>query len=98
MKKQENNQGKELVKQLKETTKNEQKRAILNSAPVLMIKGIWLFAEGVGLLICSLYAIYQGHYAALPNWGAIILTVAGALVLVPAAVLLSKFFRSVAKA
>ena len=80
-------------------TVKQQKRhdALASNSFVQALKGLWIFAEGVSLVITSLYAIYQGHYGALPTWGADVLTVAGVLVLVPAAILLSKFFRSVGK-
>jgi hypothetical protein len=91
----ESNEGKELVQALRDKKKQDFRTGVKNSTPVLVIKGIWMFAEGMALIVTSLYAIRQGHYAHLPSWGGYALTIAGVLVLVPAAVLLSKFFRRV---
>lgn len=82
---------------LKAARTQRRQDAIKNNSFIQALKGLWIFAEGVSLVITSLYAIYQGHYGNIPTWGADILTVAGVLVLVPAAILLSKFFRSVGK-
>lgn len=82
---------------LKAARAQRRQTAINNNSVIQALKGLWIFAEGVSLVVTSLYAIYQGHYGTLPTWGADILTVAGVLVLVPAAILLSKFFRSVGK-
>lgn len=67
------------------------------SAPVLVIKGAWTLAEGASLLICSAFAIYQGWYMNLPNWGSYVLIVAGVLVAVPAGILLGAFCRRAAR-
>jgi hypothetical protein len=93
-------EGVALVKELHAVKANRRKAAIDNfiDTPVLVVKGLWLFAEGVSLLITSLYAIYQGHYAELPVWGRDALTVAGVLVLIPGALLLARFFRNASKA
>lgn len=86
------NNGKELVKDIK---KLEKKRFWQPFTDV--VHGMWIFAEGVSLLVTSLFAIYQAHYSELPTWGAYGLYVAGAFVLVPAALVLAKFFRKVAQ-
>lgn len=90
--------GRKLVKELHQVKSDRRKEAFGNSAPVLIVKGLWLFAEGTALLVTSIYAIYQGHYGSLPVWGRTGLTIAGVLVLIPAAILLSKFFRKAAQA
>ena len=87
-----------LTQELHEAGNKRTKDALVNSTPILVVRGLWLFAEGAALLITSLYAIYQGHYGDMPNWGQYILTVAGVLVLIPAALLLAKFFRAASKA
>lgn len=91
------NEGKEVIKQIHVKQKSDFRESVKNSTPVLILKGIWLFAEGSALLITSLFAIYQAHYGVYPAWGKYALTIAGVLVLVPAALLLAKFFRSAAK-
>lgn len=98
VKRQDPNTGKNLVKELHQVKSDRRKAAFGNSAPVLIVKGVWIFAEGTALLVTSLYAIYQGHYGDLPTWGRTGLTIAGVLVLIPAAILLSKFFRKAAQA
>jgi hypothetical protein len=87
-----------VVKQLHKISADKRKAAFKTFPVVEAVRGFWLFAEGTALLVTSLYAIYQGHYGDLPVWGKDILTVAGVLVLVPAALLLAKFFRAAAKA
>lgn len=94
---QEQDEAKDLNKQLHKMNKNDFWSGVRNSAPVLIVKGIWMFAEGTALVAVSSYAIYQGHYAHLPKWGSYALTIAGVLVLVPAGMLLGRFFRNVAK-
>jgi hypothetical protein len=96
MKKQ--NKETETIKELHKITAARDKATFRNFPIVEIIRGFWLFAEGTALLVTSLYAIYQGHYGDLPVWGKYLLTVAGVLVLVPAALLLAKFFRAAAKA
>ena len=89
------NEGKVLVEDIHKLQAKRSKQVIMISAPVQVVKGIWVFAEGIALLITSLYAIDQAHYGHAPLWGKYILTVAGVLVLLPAAHLLGKFFRNV---
>lgn len=86
------------IQDIKDMQKNKRKEAFQNSTPVLVAKGLWLFAEGTAQLTMALFAIYQAHYGHYPLWGKYGLTVAGVLVLVPAALLLAKFFRQAAKA
>lgn len=74
------------------------KERVSNSAPVQIVKGLWTFAEGSALLITSTFAIYQAYTQSYAKVWQVALIVAGALVLVPAAILLSKFFRAVGKA
>lgn len=92
------NEGEKLVDDLKNLKANKKKDKFINSTPVLVIRGIWLFAEGASLIVTSVFAIHQAHFETLPTWGSYSLTIAGVLVLVPAGLLLSKFFRGVAKA
>lgn len=87
------NPGEALVKDLHDMQKKDTLDSFKNLPLVQMVKGLFTFTEGVALLVTSLYAIYQGHYADLPKWGAYALTVSGAFVLVPAAMILGKFFR-----
>lgn len=77
--------------------KTKRQTAIKSNPAIQAFKGLWMFLEGTALVITSLYAIYQGRYGTLPNWGAYILIIAGVLVLVPAGILLSGFFRRVGK-
>ncbi len=91
------NPGTEAVAELKEMKKQRRKDAFKENGLIQAVKGLWIFAEGAALVITSLFAIYQGRYGTRPTWGKDILIVSGVLVLVPAAVLLSKFFRSVGK-
>lgn len=89
---------KTIGQEIKEAQKQRRKEQFANSGLVLTVKGLWTFAEGAALLITSVYAIYQAwtqNYAVL--WQDVLLA-SGALVLVPAAILLSKFFRAVGKA
>jgi hypothetical protein len=87
------NQGKELTASIKAKQKEQKMNNIKQFPFIQAIKGIWLFAEGVALLVTSLYAIYQARYEDIPQWGAYALTVSGVLVLVPATVMLAKYFR-----
>jgi hypothetical protein len=87
------NQGKDLVKSIKAKQKEQKMNKVKQFPFIQALKGIWLFAEGVALLVTSLYAIYQARYENLPQWGAYALTVSGVLVLVPATVMLAKYFR-----
>lgn len=82
---------------LKAARAQRRQNAINNNSVIQALKGLWIFAEGVSLVVTSLYAIYQGRYGNIPTWGADVLMVAGVLVLVPAATLLSSFFRRVGK-
>lgn len=86
----------EITKEREAKERKAIKQKIGQSAPVLVLKGLYLFTEGAALLITALFAIYSGRYGTLPEWGATILTAAGVLVLVPAAILLAKFFRQAA--
>lgn len=88
----------ELTKQREERDRKKFVENVKNSTPVLVIKGAWIFAEGVSLLIASLFAIYSGLYGELPIWGRYGLIISGSFVLIPAALLISKFFRNAAKA
>lgn len=88
---------KSLSDELKEAHKEQRKEKIQNSAFVLTIKGLWTFAEGAALIITSVFSIYQAYYGNFPQWGQYALIVSGALVLVPAGILLSKFFRAVGR-
>lgn len=90
-----NNQGAELVKDLQKLRADRLKKSVLTSTPFLILKGLWVFAEGVALMVTSLTAIYIGHYGHGNLAWRYALTIAGVLVLLPAAHLLSKFFRSV---
>lgn len=88
---------KTVVDEIHDMQKSKRKGVFGNSAPVLVAKGLWLFAEGTAQLSLALFAIYQAHYGNYPLWGKYGLTVAGVLVLVPAALLLARFFRQAAK-
>lgn len=90
-------EGKELLNAIKQDRKERQKAAMLNSTPVLVLKGAWTLAEGASLMICSAFAIYQGWYMNLPTWGSYVLIVAGVLVAVPAGILLGAFCRRAAR-
>jgi len=89
---------KKLSAELKEVKKARERQALKDSPVYQFVHGLWVFAEGVALLVTAVYAIYQSHYAHLPMWGRDVLVVSGALVLVPAGILLGKFFRQVGKA
>lgn len=89
--------GKELIDNIKQDRKERQKAAMLNSTPVLVLKGAWTLAEGASLLLCSVFALYQGWYMNLPTWGSYVLIVAGVLVAVPAGILLGAFCRRAAR-
>lgn len=91
-------EGKKLVNELHSMQRKSFIENIKKSTPYLIAKGLWVFAGGLALLITSLYAIYQAHYTHMPIWGHWTLTVAGVLVIVPAAILLGKFFTNVGKA
>lgn len=91
------NEGEKLVEALDKVKTNRRKEAFRQSTPVLVVKGFWIFAEGTAQLGMALFAIYQGRYGNFPVWGAYALTIAGVLVLVPAALLLANFFRQAAK-
>lgn len=86
-----------IEKEIQAKKNNQTKRKLANSALVLTIKGLWTFAEGAALLVTSLFAIYQAYNSNYPSWGQYTLIVSGVLVLVPAALLLSKFFRNAAR-
>lgn len=88
---------KTVVDEIHELQNKRFKEALRHWPVVELAHGLWVFAEGVALMVTSLYAIYQAHYGHLPIWGRYGLTVAGALVLVPAAAILGKFFRNVGK-
>jgi hypothetical protein len=88
-------EGTELVGDLNKLQSKRLKSNIANSAPVLIARGLWVFTEGVALLVTSLYAIYQARHGHTAQWAAYVLTVSGVLVLLPAAHLLSRFFRQV---
>lgn len=87
----------EITKEREQREKKAIKDKVKQSAPVQIVKGFYNFTEGTALLVTALFAIYQGYYGTYPNWGAYVLMVSGALVLVPAAILLSKFFRAAAQ-
>jgi hypothetical protein len=84
----------EIRKEISQKKKQALKDKLASSTPVLVAKGLWTFAEGTALLVTSLFAIYQAYRNAYPVWGKYILIVSGVLVLYPAALLLSKFFRA----
>lgn len=92
------NEGKEVIKQIHVKQKSDFRESVKNSTPVLVLKGIWMFAEGTAQLGLGLFAVYQAKYGSFPMWGKYGLTIAGVLILVPAALLLAKFFRGAAKA
>lgn len=87
----------EITKEREQREKKAVKDKLKQSAPVQLVKGFYNFTEGSALLITALFAIHQGYYGTYPQWGAYSLMIAGALVLVPAAILLSKFFRAAAQ-
>lgn len=87
-----------VIQEIHEKQRADRKEKFANSAFVLTLKGIWTFAEGASLLVTSGFSLYQAYNHALPTWGQYILIVSGVLVLVPAALLLSKFFRNAARA
>lgn len=87
-----------IEKEIKAKKAEATKQKLANSSLVLTVKGLWTFAEGAALLVTSAYAIYQAYNSPMPEWGQYVLLASGALVLVPAAILLSKFFRAVGKA
>jgi hypothetical protein len=89
-----NNQGKELVKELHEMKSDRRLSTILDSTPALVLRGAWVFAEGASFLLLSIYGIYHAHQDNGTLWWRWLLTIAGVLVLLPAAHLLGKFFRS----
>jgi len=89
--------SKTLSEELSEVKKQKRHEAINNNSVVQAIKGLWLFAEGSALIVTAVYAIYQGWNSNLPAWGSDVLMVSGVLVLVPAGILLGKFFRNVGK-
>lgn len=74
------------------------KEKVNNSTPVLVLKGLWTFAEGSALLITSVFTLYQALTQNYPVWAQDVLIVSGVLVLYPAALLLSKFFRAAGRA
>jgi len=86
-----------IEKEIKAKKAELAKDRLAHSAFVLTIKGLWTFAEGTALLVTSLFALYQAYTQAYPAWGQDVLIVSGAFVLVPAALLLSKFFRNAAR-
>lgn len=90
-----NNEGVEVVKELHRLKTDRLKNSIHTSTPFLVAKGIWIFAEGAALMITSLTCIYIGHYGHGNLAWRYALSIAGVLVLLPAAALLSRFFRSV---
>lgn len=85
-------QGKELVKDIKTMQKQKALQPVKE-----FLNGVWVFSEGVALLTTALFTLYQARYTEMPVWGAYTLTVAAALVLVPAAMLLGKFFLRAGK-
>lgn len=87
----------EITKEREAKERKALKEKMKQSAPVQLVKGFYNFTEGSALLVTALFAIHQGYYGTYPNWGAYTLMVSGALVLVPAAILLSKFFRAAAQ-
>lgn len=91
-------ESEKLVSDLNKMEKTRTVESIKNFPLVQIIKGMWLFSEGSALMIVSLFAIYEAHYHEKQHATQYVLTVAGVLVLVPAAALLSKFFRNVGKA
>lgn len=91
------NEGKEFINDLNKIENKRVKKAFANSAPVLIAKGIWLFAEGFAQLGAAVFMAYEGHFGHFPTWGKYLLNIAAALILVPAALLLAKFFRRVGK-
>lgn len=86
------------IQDIKDAQKAKRKEAFYSSTPVLVVKGFWTFAEGSALLITSLFALYQAFNQ---NYAVVyqdVLIVAGVLVLYPAALMLSRFFRAAGKA
>lgn len=88
---------KTLSEELKDVKKTKRQEAISNNSVVQAVKGLWLFAEGSALIVTAVYAIYQGWNSTMPAWGSDVLMVSGVLVLVPAGILLGRFFRNVGK-
>lgn len=86
-----------IEKEIKAKKAEATKQKLANSSLVLTIKGLWTFAEGAALLITSTFAIYQAYNQPMVSWAQYTLIVSGVLVLVPAALLLSKFFRNAAR-
>lgn len=82
---------------LKNLRQQRRRQAFYDSPFVQGLKGLWIFAEGSALVVTSLFSIYQGRYGHYPAWSRDVLMVAGVLVVVPAAILLSKFFRQVGR-
>lgn len=87
--------GQEIIAETHKAGKEARKQKFAHSAPVLIVKGFFNFTEGLALLITALFSIHQGYYGTYPKWGAYTLMIAGAAVLIPAAILLSRFFRKV---
>ena len=87
-----------IQQEIKDKKRELLKEKVNNSTPVLVLKGLWTFSEGTALLITSVYALYQAYTQSYPTWGQDVLIVSGVLVLYPAALLLSKFFRAAGKA
>lgn len=86
------------IQDIKDAQKAKRKEAFYSSTPVLVVKGFWTFAEGSALLITSVFTLYQALTQNYPVWAQDVLIVSGVLVLYPAALLLSKFFRAAGRA
>jgi hypothetical protein len=93
-----NNEGVETIKSIHRLQADKRKQTFRELPIVCVARGLWIFAEGIAQLGLALFAIYQAKYGHFPVWGKYGLVIAGALVLVPAAALLSRFFRNVGKA
>lgn len=91
------NEGQQLVQDLKAKENKDFRDSVANSSLVLVCKGLWLFAEGASALGLAAFGIYQAHFGNYAHLWRYILTIAGVVVLVPAAVLLGRFFRTVGK-
>lgn len=90
------NEGETLVKELHAMKWTHFKEALYNQPLTCVLRGLWVFCEGTSLVVLSLFAIYMAHnQSTWPLAWRWVLSVAGVFVLVLAAPLLARFFRSV---
>lgn len=88
-------QGSSLTSELHKQRGKRLRQAVLNSAPVHALRGLWLFAARLVIPLLCGYAIYMAHItSSYAFWWRCVLTVAGVLAIIPSLALLYGFLRA----